>query len=397
MSTLDTTATPPPPEDEVDTTTLAMDIQGHVPRSRALYFVALLLLALAWSLFGYGFYGVTFTTGETEWDTGILTLMFGVLHFITGIRIVDIRYMVGVYVLGYPTIQVSEGIICVPLGFFWITKIELQSFEEEFPTDPQHIWRGDESLCPPDQRPPIRIPFSDAHDNYPFGITNDGIQVNTDPLHRRSTNEVSFLTRWRVLDVFNFRRNIGTKEEARDQMEDIGVSFLNESLTKMPLSVALFNVAIINRHFEMLMRLKTRHWGIEIIDGRTKLIELSHSLNSSIQAIPENSAKAQAAKLLAEGERDKRVLEGEGAASAAKALAKAELDGRTDGLKRMKDELELDSADILAAETARSIGQSPSDKIIFGVGGLAEALGAGAAIAGAFKSKPEPKSGDTTP
>lgn len=371
---------------DTDPTTPAMDTRGKVWRSRFLYYFTLALLASAWALLGYKLHGETFTTFGTEWDEGLLMLVFGVLHFITGIRIVDIQHLVGVYFLGISTIQVSGGFVVAPVGVFWTSQNELRTFEEEFPDEPQNIWRGKEAECPLGKRPPIRIPFSDPHDSYPFGITNAGIRTG-DPLHRRSTNEVSFLVRWRILDEFDFRRNIGTPELARQQMEDIGVSFLNEVMTKMPPSVALFNIALINKHFEIRMRQKTGHWGIEIIDARTKLIELSHTLNSSIQEMSNSDAKAQGMKLLAVGEKDKRVLEGEGAASAAQALAKGELDGRTDGLTRMKTELGLDPKDILAAETARSIGQSPSDKIIFGVQGLAEALGAGAAIAGALKGK----------
>jgi hypothetical protein len=383
--------------DDPDLTTPETDVGGWVPRYTLAYFGVLALTAAAWCGLAFAFYNNTVTLGGTEWNIGLVILVLGVFHFVTGIRIAGIEEIVGAYIFGFPTIKVSGGVIVAPLGVFGISRDKYHTLEVEFPAEPQNIWRGDKELCPPGKKPPIRIPFSDPHGDYPFGITNAGIREG-DPLHRRSTNEVTFITRWRILDPFNLRRNIGTQEMAIDQMEDIGVSFLNEVLTKMPLSVALFNLATINIHFEIRMRQKTRHWGIEIVDCRIKTIDLSHDLNSSIQEMSENDAKAQGAILLAQGEKAKRTLEGQGTAAAAQALAKAQLDGRTDGLTRMRAELKLKSAAILAADVARDIGQSPSDKIILGIGGLAEALGAGAAIAGALKTNKKPKpDGDATP
>ena len=81
--------------------------------------------------------------------------------------------------------------------------------------------------------------------------------------------------------------------------------------------------------------------------------------------------------------KEKKTLEGQGAANA----IKAELDARTDGMKKMAEDLKVDGKDIVGAETARKIGESPSTKIVLGTNGFSELISAGATIAKNFAQK----------
>jgi len=61
-------------------------------------------------------------------------------------------------------------------------------------------------------------------------------------------------------------------------------------------------------------------------------------------------------------------------------------EGPESGIK-MADEMKVDGKDIVGAETARKIGESPSTKIVLGTQGLSELIGAGATIARNFAQK----------
>jgi hypothetical protein len=363
----------------------AVDHRGTVPRYPALYFITLAALGIGYILLGMYFSDVTFFSGFAELNVGHWIWFAGIIHFAAGVRIVDIQHLVGVYFVGIPTIQISGGFIVAPPGIFQQTSDELRTYEDEFPDEPQNVWHGDDTLAPmpAGKVPPIRVAFSDPQTDYPFGITGGTIRAG-DPLNRRTTNEVSFVVRWRILDEFNFRRNIQLPENARAQLDDIGVSFLNENLTRMTPAVALLNMEIINAKFEEILRTETANWGVSIVNGRIKLIGLSHGLNSSIQDIAQGEAEAQAVALTAGGEKIRLQREGEGRADA----EYAEITRRGEAQAKMASDLGLGGADILAAETARAIGSAPSTKLIVGTDGMTQILAAGAAIAESFKTPP---------
>jgi len=341
--------------------------------------MTLVTLALVWLIVAWAFSNTIFTIGGQNLNLAWVMLMVGGWHFVAGIDTVDVEHLVSVSILGYPTKQVSGTFIIAPPGIFQLRLYKLATVEFEFPDEPEKLYHGDEASTPPGLKPPIRITFSDPHDNYPFGVSDAGVRKD-DPMHRKLTQEVTPIVRWRILDAFDFERNIGTPERARGQMEDISVSFLNETLSCMTLAVAQLNQKTLNEKFEERLRDKTAHWGIDLIDGRIKYFNLSKKLNVAIQGIAQADANAQSRKYEGEGERDFLSLQGKGKGKA----AEEELEGRGKGLKSIADSLGLDPQHILGAETARDIANGPSTKIVVGSEGVRQLVGIGTTIADQF-------------
>ena len=353
--------------------------QDAVPSYPVLYLLGLLCLAGVWVILGYWLKGNPFETHYLgELDVGYLVWTLGALHFAAGFRIVRIDMLGGVFLFGVPTVEVTGKPIIVPPGIFSLGTVSRKVLEMEFPENPEKIYRGDAPEVPLGLKPPIRIPFANPPQNDASGINPN------DPLHRRSTNEVTFFVRMQVTSVFDFLVHIGDETAARVQLEDMGVSVLNDELTQLTPAQALQKIGEKSQRLEDDIRKRTRWWGVKIHNARIKLIEFSHGLNSSIQGIPKAAADAQATVLTAEGEKTKRTREGEGDAAA----RKADLVERTAGLKKMAEDLGVETSVVIAAETAQAIGKSSSDKIIVGTQGFADLLGIGTAIAGAIKPPP---------
>lgn len=360
---------------------MAKKQSAKVDASPRLYGWGLVGLAIAWLLIGLIFIGQTFNAMGQEWNTGILIWVFGLLHFAAGVRIIGPNDFAAILVLGYPTIVVTGRLIVVPPGIFLLVLFTRQTTQNELPAEPDKIFRDeDKQAVPEGMKPPIRITFANPD---PKDIKAKTVDPS-DPLEQRTTNEVSIFVRWRIIEPWDFYVNIGNIDEATRQLEDTSVRFLQEKLTKMTPSQAFKSLHEINEELDNLIRKKTDSWGIQLIDASIKLIGLSRSLNTSIQAIAQSKAAKQSAIITAEGEEQKLTLEGQGRANA----VQAEIDARTKGMKKMAGDLDVDEELIVGAEMARAIGQSPSEKIIIGTQGFTELVGIGKAIAGISGNRP---------
>lgn len=312
------------------------------------------------------------TFGDSSARVEYLIWELGVIHFLFGIRIVDANQIGGIFLLGWMTAEVSGTVVCVPPGPFWLITLPLLTKEMEIPAEPENIWRGEGNPPAerPDLRPPVRITFAEGADK-------------NDPLQRRVTEEVSFFVRLRIERFFPFYVRIGSIEEAKHQLEDAGVSYLAEVLPSHTLSDAIKKVADYSRELKERLDAAVGGWGVRIPTARVKQFPFSKSLNTSIQQMAESTAKKIATITTAEGEREKRSLEGAGTAAAEKAV----LDARTDALtRRMKDLNITDGAVVAGIEAAERIGQGSSTKIIVGAPGIKELVGLGASIAEGTKT-----------
>ncbi len=342
----------------------------------SLYLISLAILAGIYLVLGLtlSFFGPTWIIAGSTANVGYLVWEIGLLHFLAGIRIVDANRIAGIFVLGWMTKEVSGTIICVPPGPFWVIQFDALTKEMEIPAEPENIWRG-EGNPPADRRelrPPIRITFAEGENK-------------DDPLERRVTEEVSFFVRIRVNQFFNFYRRIGSIEEAKHQLEDVGVSYLAEVLPQHTLSEAITKVKDYSAELDRRLKEATKGWGATVVTSRVKQFPFSRSLNTAIQKMAESTANKRAAIIQAQGEEEKRALEGLGTGRG----ARSELEQRAMGMKRMARELDSDSGRlILGAETARLIGQGGSTKLIVGAPGVREIIGLGAAIAESVQPTP---------
>jgi hypothetical protein len=268
-------------------------------------------------------------------------------------------------------------------GFVWIPPIVCGlitetrlTIQDELPSDPENIYHGDEPTTPEGKFPPIRIPFG-----YP---AQD--EVNDDPLNVRMTQEVVLIIRWRIVNFRVFISTIGDKDEARRQMEDNSVSILLREFGKITPAKALLNLDAYDGILSNEIRNNILNWGVELDSAKIKLIVLTHAINGAIQEIGEATAKKKARIIEAEGIKRSDQLQGEGKGLAEKGL----LDGRTSGLKKMVDDLDVDSKTILGAEVARAVTENPGQKtFIAGSGGFKDIVSVAAVAGEAFGSTNE--------
>ena len=165
-------------------------------------------------------------------------------------------------------------------------------------------------------------------------------------------------------------------------MRGMSISFINQELTKLTLADALKSIDFVSASLRDHIRAETTGWGVEIVTARLQLIELSYSLNKSLETAAESAATRRATITTAEGTKTKLTLEGEGAANA----VASELKARGIGLKDLADKLGLDPQSALAAEIARDLANGQSTKII--IPGMENILNFATGIATALKNKP---------
>lgn len=299
-----------------------------------------------------------------EWGWGWVAFFTQILYTIFSFRTVGPTELGAILFFGKPIKEVSSGLVFVPLG---ICKLETETrlvIQEELPGNPELIFRGD-GETPKGMFPPIRIPFADKPEE------------GDDPLNRRVTAEIVPVIRWRILTYITFLINIGSKEEAKRQMEDVTIALCMRELPQKSVAEALVTLQDFNKKLQKTIEELVASWGIKVETAQIKLINFHRVLNKAIASVAEAGFKKKAVITEGEGERQKRLLEGEGSGLAEKAI----LDGRTDGLKNMRNELGISSEIILGAETARAITSNPGQKtVIVGTKGFADIIGIASAI-----------------
>lgn len=304
-----------------------------------------------------------------EWSWGWAIFFAQILYTIFSFRTLGPTELGAVLFFGKPIKSVSSGLVFIPLGICQLAKETRLTIQDELPADPEHIYRG-EGAAPPGMFPPIRIPFNDK----PEG---------DDPLSRRITAEIVPVIRWRIKDYIKFLTTIGSRPEAKRQMEDATIGLCMRELPHKTVSEALMELKIFNAELQTTIEEMVEKWGIHTETAQIKQINFHHALNDSISSVPEAEFKAKATVKTAEAEKKKRALEGQGSGDAEKAI----LDGRTAGLKTMKNDLGLTSDLVLSAETARAITQNPGQKtVIVGTKGFADLIGIATGIEKTLKN-----------
>lgn len=306
-----------------------------------------------------------------EWNWGLALFLAVILYTIASLRQLGPTELGARILFGKPIDQVSSGFVFVPVGIFELEIAPAIFIQDELPSNPENIFRGDGQV-PEGKFPPIRIPF---------GLPTE---ENDDPYDHRMTQEVVPVITWRIEDFIKFLTTIGSKEEARRQMEDTAVAMLTEAFAKITPAVALSDLA--TKSDELLDAIDKRvdGWGIELKSVKIKAINFNHELNAAILNVPQATVNAKAAIITAEAKKRQMELEGAGAGNAEKAI----LDGRTAGLKNMVSELGIDGRAVLAAETARGITSNPGQKtIIAGSGGFSDLAMVGSILGETLQKK----------
>lgn len=307
------------------------------------------------------------------WNWGWVAFFTQILYTIFSFRTVGPTELGAILFFGKPVKEVSSGLVFVPFG---ICKLETETrlvIQEELPGNPELIFRGD-GETPKGMFPPIRIPFADKPEE------------GDDPLNRRVTAEIVPVIRWRILTYIIFLINIGSKEEAKRQMEDVTIALCMRELPQKSVAEALVTLQDFNKKLQKTIEELVASWGIKVETAQIKLINFHRELNKAIAGVAEAGFKKKAVITEGEGEKEKRMLEGEGSGLAEKAI----LDGRTAGFEEMTKRLRIKPELVLNAETARAITSNPGQKtVIVGPRGFADIVGIATAIGENLKTKSE--------
>lgn len=331
-----------------------------------------------------------------EWNWGWVAFFTQILYTIFSFRAVGPTELGAVLFFGKPVKEVSSGLVFVPLG---ICKLETETrltIQDELPSDPQHIYRGEDKI-PDEMFPPIRIPFGFPRTaeelkkldiKFPPEMTKKELVVplEDDPLNVRVTAEVVPIIRWHIKDYIQFLTTIGSRKEARSQMEDCAIVSLTREFAKITPAVALANLGTYSFALEEEIKERIAGWGINLKNAQIKAINFHRDLNTAIGEVPRMKLKAKTITINANAEKEQKRLLGEGDGLAEKAI----LDGRTDGLKNMTDKLDIDAGIVLSAETARAITSNPGQKtVIVGPRGFTDIVGIATAIGENLKTESE--------
>lgn len=282
-----------------------------------------------------------------------------------------------------PIGNVSSGLTFVPpIICDLVTETRLVT-QDEIPAEPEKIYRGSvddevgktvpKELQAVGMKPPIRITFSGRNEaSIEMGLKED------DPYDRRLTAEVVPVIRWRIDDFKTFLETIGSVERARKQMEDTCVKTFTEVLTKVSPAVAMLRIKECSEALQKAIEDLVNGWGIEIENAQIKAINFTQTLNAAVQNVVVQERGKVAKK-----------LEGEGLGSVEKAV----IDGRTDGFKKMVEDLGVSSEAVIGAETARAIAgegdKSSQRTIITGTSGFTDLIGVAAAVGESLRPRKE--------
>jgi len=318
---------------------------------------------------------------------------------------------------GRPKCNVGPGAVYAPLGFIQVATVSSLVLQREFPAEPENIFRGEmksEQGLPDGMKPPVRIQFrnsitekeakkffgyvsKDEPGDYivtrPAYTDDDGVvqpakriefvwDVPKDGLGERVTAEPYPVVRLVIDDPALFVRNIGDDIEAFRQLEDELFNVLLTYFTRMSVAQALTNTEWMAFHLKKAAdrrvgkRGTTKCWGVDIQAAYVKSIHTGKGLNTAIIEKAQAPFERDKVMITAEGERDKRIKEGDGAGQAAYSLEKGKLEGRGAGYRQIAKDVNAvkRGAEVQAAETARALGES-GNTIIVGTAGITDLLG----------------------
>ncbi|MBU1159957.1 hypothetical protein KKD04_02130 [Patescibacteria group bacterium] len=327
-----------------------------------------------------------------EWNWGWAMFFAQILYIVFSFKTVGPTELGAILFFGKPVKEVSSGLVFIPLGICKLQTETRLTIQDELPSDPQHIYRGEDKI-PEGMFPPIRIPFGfpkTAEElgkldiKFPPGMIRRELVVppEDDPLNVRVTAEVDPIIRWHIKNYIQFLITIGSRKEACRQMEDCTIAALTREFAKITPAVALANLGTYSFLLEAEIWERIEGWGIGLKNAQIKAINFHRDLNTAIGEVPRMKLKAKTITINAKAEKEQKQLLGEGDGLAEKAI----LDGRTAGLLEMKTQLALESDIVLSAETARAITNNPGQKtVIVGTKGFSDLIGVATGISKTLK------------
>lgn len=355
---------------------------GSIKKTNVLFIVIATIINVAivvasWLLFAKE----TTKILDQEWNWGWAIIFILALYNILSLKVAKATGDMARYgtvwgiveVFGRPVYGKGPGgLFYVPLGIANLILLPYTTVEDQYPDDPEKVWKGEQDKIPVGMVPPIRL-------------TSGGSEKETtDPLERRLTLEISFVNRFIIINPVLFRKRIGTLEEFRRQIRDIVVRIGGQEIAKKVPKDILEKWEDVNIELEKIVRGTVEDWGVKTQNVFMAEFDPSKRVNTAMADATEALylKKKKETDALAQRFVDEQAGVGKGAAE------KAILDGRTEGIENMAKKLSIASSIILNAETARAITNNPGQKtVITGVKGFSDLIGIATGIEKTLKDE----------
>ena len=261
------------------------------------------------------------------WYSAILFL-FTIPFFIilgNGIKRIPPNYLSVILLYGKPVYSVNSGLVIAPYPYEIIRESK-NLIEFKFPNDKSE-----------NEKP---VPILITH-----GTSKDGIAR---PLRLRQITPVSIIVRFKITDLFRYVQEFGGHDyyvftdELRKQIREVVVSTTMEDCRGHTLDENLERQGDIDGILKLAVENLSKNYGVEIITARIEQFDLE-DIATAFREVAVTEIQKDVVISKAEAEKQKRILEGEGASEALRLLKFA----KTKGLKEMANELNITDVEAL--------------------------------------------------
>ena len=306
-----------------------------------------------------------------ELNYGWLVFFGQLFYLIISLKQVGPTEIGAILFFGKPINEVGSGLVFVPMGICSLVKETALIIQEQYPDDPEKVWKGDSEKMPLDGTfvPPIRI-------THKAGTTDES---KIDPLHKRMTTEVSLIVRYKIKkgQYITFLQTIGDTKEARRQIRDTIVATARKEFALKTPATTLDEWEKVDALLKTDTIELVKSWGVEVDDVRMEDFDLGKTVNTSLRDIPNSVMKKEIIKTNADAEEYKRTHEGMGTAEARRIFLEAE----AVGYQKIAKELGItDGAFIIGMETARTALEKSKYSIVSGSDGMKDIFSMAATI-----------------
>ncbi len=294
-----------------------------------------------------GFLDFRFITGKVSidhanlWNWGWIIASLQLICFILSFRAVASDQKAALLLFGAPIYGVGSGLVFVPWLICSLKRISRLTFQMQIPGEPEEIDKsGDDEkgILLGKKVLPIRA-TTGSHEivkNDPvFSI--DPAFVEGDPLGYRMTLEPTAIIRFKVKDVVQFVRTIGSVTEAKRQLRDTAEAVIrNEFAMRTPALIIAHRTKIdeeIRKEIEKLVGNNTNtpddeSWGIDVDTAQLIDVDINKGINEALKKVATAKIAAVGTVVTATAEKEAAIEAGKGAASAELSMLTAQAEGK---------------------------------------------------------------------
>ncbi len=319
----------------------------------AIIFATSVSARVLWNILLFDQFGLVFNGGPT-----ILLL---VLSYLTlSLKEVPANEIAGAFCYGKALSRLSSGLHFAPFGLMQVKTYSRTVKEFQCPSEPEKVFKGDDKdPLPSGMVRPIRA------------VTRAPKDEEKGLLDTQMTLSINFMVQYAVTDVFDYIANFGNTEEIEKQLRDVGEVKVIEEITQNTASSFIENLPKINEDLVIKIKERFQNSGINIISVRLMSPDITHGVSEALANIPKAAAEAKQVTIKADGEKNKRIKEGEGTAAAELSL----LTARSEGQKKILEALNVGGESVLAAEAVRGLSEKTDVIVVGAEAGMRDVMG----------------------